>query len=341
MQLLTDQGVQVTHDPELADLPVTGTWNNEKASAVLTDIGAQCPKAAAFRRGQRWHIGIPTPADTEARVIRSPWRNPSPWLDLISKGSRPGLTTAAADDTILIRDTPENLEIAQRLYSELAKPRDAWCIDVEFIEANEQAARALGIDWNVAASIAATAAIAIPSGGASVPLSAELLANPTGAVRATANNAKTRTVTTTRLIVQESKTATMQIGQTIPIAKRTTTPQGGVETTGYEQVQAGILLSISATKAGPELVNLDVAPEISSVAGFVQGAPILSRRRIECATTVRPGETVILGGFESRTQGLSNDNGVPGLENIPGGATTSSRKEKTRLYIILRIAKAN
>ena len=79
-----------------------------------------------------------------------------------------------------------------------------------------------------------------------------------------------------------------------------------------------------------------LTPEISQVIGFVDDAPIRSRRRIQTAAVIDPGGTLIVGGFTQQAERTTQE-GIPGMLDQVLARVQSLDDDHTRVYIILSI----
>ncbi len=109
-----------------------------------------------------------------------------------------------------------------------------------------------------------------------------------------------------------------------------------------EYRNTGVLLSVTPRVNAGGLVVMEVAQEVSNVAGESTGdanlTPTISKRSITTAVAVQSGQTVVLGGLirEQKTLGRS---GIPGLYNLPliGPlfGTTVDEQQRTELVVLI------
>ena len=258
-----------------------------------------------------------------------------------------------AQNAIIVRDTPDKLEIAGKMIRDIDKAKPEVIIQVSVVEARVDKARNLGIQPGQTASIAV-----VPPGTTSTTnnnntgtgtntnnnnsISLQSLGHLTGADYAvtlpsfTANALLTDT--TTRIIQNpevrsvEGQQATLRIGDRVPIA--TGSFQAGVGVGGaagagfvnplvntqFQYQDVGVNIVITPRIHPNREVSLKASVEVSSVTGQQPiggiSQPIISQRKIEHEIRLKEGEASVLGGLITRSDTKSL-NGWPGLARIP------------------------
>lgn len=144
------------------------------------------------------------------------------------------------------------------------------------------------------------------------------------------------------LVVLENQTATLQVGDEVPI----TTQQSQSTESGtaplinsVEFKDTGIILNVTPRIGQNDAVTMDIDQEISNVvSGSNTLTPTISKRSIKTQISVNNQQTVLLGGLISATTDNSKS-GVPGLMRIPvvGDLFSSTSKTKGRTELIIMI----
>lgn len=145
------------------------------------------------------------------------------------------------------------------------------------------------------------------------------------------------------LVVVENQTATLQVGDEVPI---TTQQSQSVENSlapVVNQVQfreTGIILNVTPRISQTDAVTMDIVQEISSVAsGANTLTPTISKRSIRTQISVNDQQTVVLGGLISANSQKSKS-GVPVLMKLPlvGDmfASTANTKGRNELIVLIR-----
>lgn len=147
------------------------------------------------------------------------------------------------------------------------------------------------------------------------------------------------------LMVVDSRTATLQIGDQVPITTQTARSIEDANAAIVNAIayrDAGIILSITPRINESGRVLLDIEQEVSNVQRTTTSgidSPTFGRRSVKTTVVVNDGEVLTLGGLiQDRTSQV--DGRVPVLGDIPilGAAfrDRQDRVEKTELIILLR-----
>jgi general secretion pathway protein D len=242
-------------------------------------------------------------------------------------------------NAITIRDTPERVQVAQKIIEANDKAKSELIVDVELLEVNRNILQNLGIDlFGVGTAGGTGKAINLTfGGGTSVPLNNLDLLKQAGSwlvgpipgvvVNFLKTDADAQVIAKPQLRVSEGAKATVRIGDRIPIPNTTfnsaPTVGGtvGVPITSFTYQNVGINIDLEPRVHHNREITLKGKIEISSLAGQVSAGggltqPIIGTREIESTIRLRDNETNILAGLirEEERRSLS---GVPGLSDIP------------------------
>lgn len=150
------------------------------------------------------------------------------------------------------------------------------------------------------------------------------------AINALATNNRARVLSSPTVLARNGETATIQVGEEVPIVtSQQTTTTGSSTTPGgalapgvlqtIEYRSTGVILKVRPTIFSDDRIDLDVAQEVSSAASTTTGvsiSPTFSTRKVETKLSLREGSTVMLAGLIS-SQTTAGDKGVPWLKDIP------------------------
>jgi general secretion pathway protein D len=139
-----------------------------------------------------------------------------------------------------------------------------------------------------------------------------------------AANSNVKFLSTPQIMVLDNQTATIRVGDQIPVTTRssqsTTNPDAPI-VTEVQFRDTGTLLTVTPRINAGGRVTLEISQEVSlpgsSPAIGGGGNVSIAQRTINSSVTVQSGQTVVLGGLilENTTEGRT---GIPGLMNIPG-----------------------
>ena len=252
----------------------------------------------------------------------------------------------ASQNAIVMRATPDELLLAQKLVNDLDKARPEVVVDIAVLEVAKNWERNIGIQWPGSASVAlippASTSTSCPTGSTnctpstSNPITIYDLAHlnssdfavTVGAATVnlllTDNN--TKILQNPRVRAADQQKATLKIGSRIPIA--TGSYQTGAATalvsslvnTQFQYQDVGVNIEVTPTVHIDRDVTLKVKIEVTAQSGSVTISgvtePIISQRVAEQTIRLREGEANILGGIQEQ-QIQENWSGIPGLSSIP------------------------
>jgi general secretion pathway protein D len=254
-----------------------------------------------------------------------------------------------SQNAIVMRGTPDELLLAQKLISDLDKPRAEVVVDTAVLEVSRNWERTLGISWPSSVGVAlqppnsstSTSSTNCPSGettctsSSSSPtlyslshLKASDFAVNVGS--ATLNllltDDNTQILQDPRIRATDGQKADMKIGSKIPIA--TGSYQTGAATalvsslvnTQFQYEDVGVEIEVTPSVHYDHDVTLKVKITVSAESGqeTISGVtePIISQRVVDQVIRLKEGEASILAGIQDNQEQL-NWTGIPGLSSIP------------------------
>lgn len=253
-----------------------------------------------------------------------------------------------SQNAIVVRATPDELLLAQKLVNDLDKARPEVVVDISVLEVSKNWERTLGIAWP------STIGLALQAPNASSTSSSSTSTTTTGSTStgsapslydlahlkasdfavtiggATANllltDANTKLLQNPRIRATDGQKATMKIGEKIPIA--TGSYQTGAATavvsslvnTQFQYQDVGVNIEMTPSVHYDNDITLKIKIEVTAdtssvtISGVTE--PILSQRVVDQVIRLREGEASILGGIQEKQDQVSWT-GIPGLSSIP------------------------
>jgi general secretion pathway protein D len=255
-----------------------------------------------------------------------------------------------SQNAIVIRGTPDELLLAQKLINDLDKARSEVVVDIAVLEVSKNWERTLGIAWPSSVGLALQA----PNSTTNTTSTTGTTTGTTGTTdngttpslydlahlkatdfavtigSATANllltDSNTKILQNPRIRATDAQKATFKVGERIPIA--TGSYQTGAATavvsslvnTQFQYQDVGVNVEMTPTVHYDHDVTLKIKIEVTSQSGSVTISgvtePILSQRVVDQVIRLREGEASILGGIQDK-QEMVSWNGIPGLSSIP------------------------
>lgn len=256
--------------------------------------------------------------------------------------------------SIIVRDTPSNLEAVEKLISKIDKPTSQVLIEARIVEMNSTFTRELGIQWGfewlssnlrtrLGGSVDPPGA---PAGlsptrpnvtGGQLPVAINLpVMEATSAITFGYLNAaqtfgldlrlsafqdigKSRILSNPRIITADNQKAKIILGESVPYGERTIAGGEVTITTKFKDV--AIIIEVTPQITADDVISLNVNAIKEDLRRFVPISPETvapHTDKIEANTSVliKDGETMVIGGILKKKE-TDNTSGVPGLMNIP------------------------
>ncbi|MDA9398562.1 general secretion pathway protein GspD [Bradyrhizobium sp. CCBAU 45389] len=152
-----------------------------------------------------------------------------------------------------------------------------------------------------------------------------------------------RVLSNPSLVVINNQTATLQVGDVIPVSTGSATvlSSNNAVVNTIEYRTTGIILRVVPRVTANGNVSLEVEQEISNVSPQTSTSltPTVSQRKLKSLISLANGQTVLLAGLISEQQNR-NRNGIPLLDEIPGLDDALSHRgnkgKRTELIIFIR-----
>ncbi|MFY9673713.1 MAG: cohesin domain-containing protein [Terriglobales bacterium] len=253
---------------------------------------------------------------------------------------------------IVVRGTPDQVALAQKLVDDLDKAKPEVLIDVAVMEVSRDKMKNLGISPPTNVSVAlqpnvnttSTSGTTTTTGGTTASTNGQtsngLTLNTLDQLNATDFQVTIPAATATALlsdstskIVQnpqiralDGQKATLKIGERVPVATGSFQPGiGGVGinplvNTQFQYIDVGVNIDITPRVHAGREVSLKLVLDVSAVTSYVSiggiSQPVIGQRKVEHEIRLKDGEVNLLGGImeDQQTKALT---GIPGLAQIP------------------------
>jgi general secretion pathway protein D len=253
-----------------------------------------------------------------------------------------------SQNAIIVRGTPDQIALAQKLVDDLDKAKPEVIIDVVIMQVSRDKSRTLGITPPTSTSISlnnninntttsttstsTTSSSGSSNGGINLNRIGNLNATdftitvPGVTASAIMGDSNTKIIQNPQIRALDGQKATLKIGDRVPVATGSFQPGiGGVGinplvNTQFQYLDVGVNIDITPRVHAGREVTLKISLDISSVTGQSNiggiSQPIIGQRKIEHEIRLKEGEVNLLGGMmeDRQTQSLS---GLPILATIP------------------------
>jgi general secretion pathway protein D len=255
--------------------------------------------------------------------------------------------------TVVMRDTPDAVRMAEKLVASIDVPEPEVLIEVEVMEIARSKLLNLGITPPSSFTASATS-IAGGAGGGTAGLVLSDLAHQSAntiavsPVSLTANALQTvgntDTLASPRIRARNKEKAKILIGSRVPVITQATvlSAGGSANSSSVQYLDVGLTLEVQPTVYQDGDVAIKVGLEVSSITNTVNvgntQAYTIGTRNANTLLRLKDGETQILAGLiqDSDTR---NAAGIPGLSQIPiiGRLFGSHNNDREKSEIVLSI----
>jgi len=275
-----------------------------------------------------------------------------------------------SQNAVIVRGTPDQIALAQKLVEDLDKARPEVIIDIAVMQISKDKSRTLGLSPPTSASIqlqdnlntttttTTTTGTTTPSstgGGINLNSLASLTAEnfqvtiPSANLSAVMGDTDTKLIQNPQIRSLDNQKASLKIGERLPVATGSFQPGiGGVGinplvNTQFQYIDVGVNIDVTPHVHSDREVSLKITMEISSeigqasIGGITQ--PIIGQKKVDLGEIrLKDGESSLIGGImdDSQTKSLS---GIPGLAQIPilkylFGQTTQDHSSDETVFAI-------
>jgi general secretion pathway protein D len=276
-----------------------------------------------------------------------------------------------SQNALVVRGTPDQIALAQKLVEDLDKPRPEVIIDIAVMQVSKDRSRTLGLNPPTSATVtlqnninttptSGTTSGTTNNGTSSTNgINLNNLANlnatnfqvtiPAANLSLVMGASDTKLIQNPQIRALDGQKASLKIGDKVPVATGSFQPGiGGVGinplvNTQFQYLDVGVNIDVTPRVHANGEVTLKMTMDVSAVTGQSNiggiSQPIIGQRKIEHEIRLKDGEANLLGGImeDQQTKQLS---GIPGLAQIPilkylFGQTTQDHSENEIIFAIV------
>jgi len=276
-----------------------------------------------------------------------------------------------SQNAVVVRGTPDQIALAEKLVDDLDKPRPEVVIDIAVMQISKDRSRTLGLNPPSSATVTlqsnnnntntttTTTTTTDTTGTTTNGLNLNTLGNlnatdfqvtiPSANLSAVMSNSDTKLIQNPQIRALDGQKASLKIGDRVPVATGSFQPGiGGVGinplvNTQFQYLDVGVNIDVTPHVHADGEITLKILMDVSAVTGQQNiggiSQPIIGQRKIEHEIRLKDGEANLLGGImeDQQTKQLS---GIPGLAQIPilrylFGQTTQDHSENEIVFAIV------
>jgi general secretion pathway protein D len=257
--------------------------------------------------------------------------------------------------TLVMRDTPEHVRMAEKLVATLDLPEPEVIMEVEVLEIAHSLAEQLGINYPTSVSFSPTS---ILGGGAGALVLSDLPKQSANTITVSPLTVSidlmkavgaSNVLSSPRIRARNKEKAKILVGNRLPVVTSGTsaTVGGAFSTSNVQYIDVGLTLEVQPTIHNDGDVAIKVALEVSSILKQIN-VPIgnggstlayeIGTRNASTLLELKDGETQVLAGLIQDTE-QRNSSHIPGLGDLPilGRLFGSNGKTHDKTEIVLSI----
>jgi general secretion pathway protein D len=253
-------------------------------------------------------------------------------------------------NTVVMRDSPEVVRMAEKLVASIDVPEPEVLIEVEVLEIARSKLLNLGISYPQAVTVAPTSLASSATSGLVLSDLAHQnsgtvsVSNLSATLTALQSNGNTNTLASPRIRARNKEKAKILIGSRVPVITSSTAllSNGTANSSSVQYLDVGLTLEVQPTVYLDGDVAIKVGLEVSSITNTVvvagTQAYTIGTRNANTLLRLKDGETQILAGLiqDSDTRAAA---GIPGLSEIPivGRLFGSNNADREKNEVVLSI----
>lgn len=253
-----------------------------------------------------------------------------------------------SNNSLLILATAEEFQLLQQVITLLDVTPNQVMLEATIAEVTLRDDLSYGLNWflesgefDLTFSAADTGAVASTFPGFSALFTGE---DGRAVLNAVASVTDVKVLSSPTLMVLDNRTATLQVGDQVPIVTQTavsTNDPNAPIVNSVELRDTGVILKVTPRVNEGGRVMLDIEQEVSDVIETKTSgidSPTIQQRKIKTSVAVDNGSSVALGGLirDRVTEGATK---IPLLGDIPGLGelfrSTTKKNERTELVVLI------
>ena len=286
---------------------------------------------------------VTLPSSTETTASTTPAQGDSP------SGIR--ITPNAANNTIVIRASQRDYRKILATLRKLDAPSVQVLINTTIMEVALNNSLRYGVQAylkgkDVSGGVFGSGGLTLKPSFPGMNFFVGSAADPRVVVDALSAVTKVRIVSSPSILVLENETATIKVGDQVPVKTQETnsTINDQTVTNSFVYRDTGVILTVKPRVTASGVVTIELGQQLSSVTAGSGSSdnPTFSQRSITSKVSVPSSQTVLLGGLISGTESREKD-GVPGVNRIPilgdliGKTENSAKRNELIIFITPQI----
>ncbi len=258
------------------------------------------------------------------------------------------VTADTGANKLIIRARPKEYQLALEALSRLDTPLSQVYVEATIVEVRLSGELSHGVRWflqsgGLGAGYSDNSSGAVAESYPGFNFSFEV-PEARVVISALESHTKVRIVSSPQLTVVDRQTASIQVGDQVPVITKSVQNSTSGDTVIANDVtfrDTGVILKVTPQIRGSGQVELNIEQEVSRVVATTSSAidsPTISQRKVASTVLVPDGRAIVLGGLMTSSE-EETDAGLPSthgtlLESIFGSGKESAAR--TELIVIIR-----
>jgi general secretion pathway protein D len=274
-------------------------------------------------------------------------------VDIEADDLRAKISSDETNNAIVVYATPRDYAVVEDALRKLDVAPTQVMIEAAIVEVTLTDQLQYGVQWQLGNGTSTAALTQSATTGLSIAPTAFAQgfnyfyshSSISASLNALESLTKINVVSAPKLMVLNNQTASLQVGDQVPVLSETSTSTIGTNAPVVNSIDyrdTGIILKITPRVNSGGVVLLDLSQEVSAVvptADATINSPTISTRKIATSVAVQDGEVVALGGLISNST-TDTKAGLPFLSHIKVlnalFGNTNNQSAKTELIVLLR-----
>jgi general secretion pathway protein D len=278
----------------------------------------------------------------------------------------PRIQQLPSQNAIIIRGTPDQLALAQKMIDDIDKARPEVVVEVAVMQVSRDKIKNYGVNPPTSTSVSLIPNVNTSSTTGSTTGSSSngafnlnTLRNlnatnfqvtiPGASLTALFSDGDTKVIQSPQIRALDGQKASLKIGDRVPVATGSFQPGiGGVGinplvNTQFQYLDVGVNIDLTPHVHANREVSLKISLDVSSVTGTTNiggiSQPTIGQRKIENEIRLKEGEANMMGGIFENSD-IKSLSGLPGLAQIPFfkylfSTTNTEHRENEIVFVLI------
>ncbi len=289
-------GLSIISDESLDAKTVTVEAVDAPLDHILSSVARRLTVSIS-RQGNIYYIGTLRPED-KGLLVRKVRRLAAEQLtsSIETLLTETGKTACFSDGLIVVSDTVKILQQVNSLLNQIeSAPANTWVVQMFLVSMSDTAQKTLGVNTEFSAEVAVNLA----------DRATDFSGSLTALLSATKTRSGAKILAQPLFLLLDGATASIKDGQSIPIAKKSTSEYGTTTTENYEYTDVGVLVSCALREQTVKSASCNIGITMTTVSGYVETAPIITGQTFNSAISIEAGKTYLAGSISRKEEGIT------------------------------------